>query len=122
MKYPSPWRLQQIGYDPDDKAKALKARFASVSNAALPAKRSNHRTKILLKTVLVGLALFAITVGLFSLSPWPPLATVKHIASIQNCDAAKAFGVAPARVGEPGYWSRHDADNDGIACEPYYGR
>ncbi|MER8410500.1 excalibur calcium-binding domain-containing protein [Mesorhizobium sp. M1342] len=26
-----------------------------------------------------------------------------------------------ARRGEPGYWPTHDADHDGIACEPWHG-
>jgi len=29
------------------------------------------------------------------------------------------MGKAPIRVGEPGYRPALDADNDGIACEPY---
>jgi hypothetical protein len=38
-----------------------------------------------------------------------------------NCDAARSAGVAPIRVGEPGYRPQLDRDNDGIACEPYFG-
>lgn len=38
-----------------------------------------------------------------------------------NCDAARAAGVAPLHVGEPGYREPLDADGDGIACEPYQG-
>ena len=41
------------------------------------------------------------------------------IAFYWNCDAARAAGVAPLHVGEPGYRSELDADGDGIACEPY---
>jgi len=29
------------------------------------------------------------------------------------------MGLAPARRGQPGYWQKNDADNDGIACEPW---
>ena len=29
-------------------------------------------------------------------------------------------GLAPAHRGEPGYYARHDEDDDGIACEPYF--
>lgn len=36
-----------------------------------------------------------------------------------NCDAARAAGVAPIYRGEPGYREPLDADDDGIACEPY---
>jgi uncharacterized membrane protein YdfJ with MMPL/SSD domain len=36
-----------------------------------------------------------------------------------NCAAARAAGVAPIMIGRPGYRPELDADNDGIACEPY---
>jgi hypothetical protein len=39
----------------------------------------------------------------------------------RNCDEARAAGVAPIYKGEPGYAPWLDADDDGIACEPYYG-
>jgi hypothetical protein len=66
----------------------------------------------------------AITGG--SLAWWlttlPPSWSLKdrllHLAAAPNCAAARAAGLAPARRGEPGYFVRHDADNDGIACEP----
>ena len=35
------------------------------------------------------------------------------------CDEARAAGKAPIYRGEPGYRPSLDADNDGIACEPY---
>ena len=38
-----------------------------------------------------------------------------------NCDAARAAGAAPIHRGEPGYRPELDADDDGIACEPYRG-
>jgi hypothetical protein len=53
------------------------------------------------------------------MSPWPLRVTLKHIAAAPNCAAARRVGLAPARIGEPGYYSRHDADHDGIACEPW---
>ena len=34
-----------------------------------------------------------------------------------NCTAARAAGAAPIYRGEPGYRSRLDRDNDGVACE-----
>nr|WP_246209826.1 excalibur calcium-binding domain-containing protein [Pikeienuella piscinae] len=45
--------------------------------------------------------------------------TLRHWAAAPNCDAARAIGLAPAAIGEPGYYARHDADHDGVACEPY---
>jgi hypothetical protein len=40
----------------------------------------------------------------------------------RNCIAARMAGAAPIRQGDPGYRPALDADNDGIACEPYWGR
>jgi len=34
-----------------------------------------------------------------------------------NCSAARAAGAAPISRGEPGYRSRLDRDDDGVACE-----
>jgi len=42
--------------------------------------------------------------------------------SYRNCREARAAGAAPLYRGEPGYGAHMDGDNDGIACEPYYGR
>ena len=58
---------------------------------------------------------------------WSSTPTSPHHRSSQdvyyrNCDAARAAGAAPIRRGEPGYRPFLDADNDGIACEPYHGR
>ncbi len=52
-------------------------------------------------------------------SPW---AVLRHLAAFPNCSVARAVGLAPAHMGEPGYWPTHDADHDGIACEPWNGR
>ena len=43
----------------------------------------------------------------------PPAASVYYA----NCTAARAAGAAPIMRGEPGYASKLDRDNDGIACE-----
>jgi micrococcal nuclease len=46
-----------------------------------------------------------------------------HISSpsvyYRYCSDARAAGAAPIHRGEPGYRSELDADNDGVACEPY---
>jgi hypothetical protein len=36
-----------------------------------------------------------------------------------SCAAARAAGVAPIYRGQPGYRAGLDADNNGIACEPF---
>lgn len=43
----------------------------------------------------------------------------ERLVYYQNCDAARAAGVAPIYRGSPGYRKGLDGDNDGIACEPY---
>ena len=35
----------------------------------------------------------------------------------ENCDAARAAGAAPVRVGDPGYSRKLDRDGDGVGCE-----
>ena len=45
--------------------------------------------------------------------PAPPAASVYY----ENCTAARAAGVTPIYRGQPGYASKLDRDNDGIACE-----
>jgi hypothetical protein len=44
---------------------------------------------------------------------------LRHVAAAPNCTAARAMGLAPAWRGQPGYYPQHDADRDGIACEPW---
>jgi outer membrane biosynthesis protein TonB len=48
-----------------------------------------------------------------------PAKTTAHAPSVyyKNCAAAKAAGVAPLHLGEPGYRSGLDRDGDGVACE-----
>jgi len=48
-------------------------------------------------------------------------ASSKPAVLYRNCDEARAAGAAPIFRGEPGYAAALDPDNDGVACEPYYG-
>ncbi|MFZ2176655.1 MAG: DUF1524 domain-containing protein [Rhodococcus sp. (in: high G+C Gram-positive bacteria)] len=52
-------------------------------------------------------------------APVPFVAPVPAPAEVyyKNCAAAKAAGAAPLHIGEPGYGSHLDRDNDGVACE-----
>jgi hypothetical protein len=61
----------------------------------------------------------AVYYALFEWKPWPPLVTLRHILAAPNCDAARLMDLAPSNRGQPGYWDKHDADNDGQACEPW---
>ena len=65
------------------------------------------------------LLIFAAVAGTAHFKQWPILTTVRHLASAPNCAAARAVGLAPSYRGQPGYWPQHDADNDGLACEPW---
>lgn len=69
---------------------------------------------------LFGFLFFALYIFImFISSPWPAALTLRHILAVPDCAAARAVGLAPALRGEPGYYVRHDADDDGIACEPF---
>ncbi|WP_082837044.1 excalibur calcium-binding domain-containing protein [Labrenzia sp. OB1] len=104
---------------PDRNARRLKDRFKAVSNKSFRSSASPARhgwIKLLAVAVaLVAAVYFALPI----FSPWPRNVTLRHIVSFANCDTARAVGLAPANRGEPGYWSKLDADRDGIACEPF---
>ncbi|MCC7281661.1 MAG: excalibur calcium-binding domain-containing protein [Acetobacteraceae bacterium] len=51
--------------------------------------------------------------------PVPFSLALRHQLAARSCSAARAVSLAPARIGEPGYWPHLDADRDGIACEPW---
>ncbi|MGD9649669.1 MAG: excalibur calcium-binding domain-containing protein [Dongiaceae bacterium] len=70
--------------------------------------------------IIICLAGFIVLLVILKVSPWPPLVTLKHFAASPNCTSARALNLAPSRRGEPGYYSWHDADDDGIACEPWH--
>jgi hypothetical protein len=74
----------------------------------------NQHARVAILSALAGAALCW---TLLSFIPWHPLQVLKHIAAFPNCSAARAVGVAPSYRGQPGYWSKLDADNDGISCE-----
>jgi hypothetical protein len=77
-------------------------------------KRYSWRGALIFAAVAV-----SITVYGFSISPWSVQVTIRHILASPNCAAARTMGLAPALRGRPGYWSKHDRDDDGIACEPW---
>ncbi|MFI6366029.1 excalibur calcium-binding domain-containing protein [Nocardia sp. NPDC050630] len=52
-----------------------------------------------------------------SVVPQPVATTAPADVYYPNCDAARAAGAAPLHRGDPGYRSKLDRDNDGIACE-----
>src|SRR5262245_39195934 len=101
------------GPGPEERLRELQRRF----RVAAPAIGHRYCRSAKMEAVATLLA-FAVAWGLGS-SPWPVVTTLRHIASSPNCGFARLVGLAPARRGEPGYWKRHDRDEDGIACEPW---
>lgn len=80
-------------------------------------------TSFLLKTVLPATAVtFA---GVYALSSPQSPETAENITTMDRsvyysrCAEARAAGAAPIYRGEPGYRSKLDRENDGVACEPY---
>lgn len=71
-----------------------------------------------LTALLVVLAVLA-SWSLVAVKPRTVGEGARHLLAAPNCDAARAVGLAPARRGQPGYYASHDADGDGIACEPW---
>lgn len=105
--------------DPDARLKRMQHRFRAIGERHDRAAMKRRLAKRLFRPVLYG-ALFAGTILIaLQFSPWPMGQTIKHIISVTNCDAARMLGLAPATRGQPGYWAKLDADEDGIACEPY---
>lgn len=68
---------------------------------------------------LLSLGFLFLVSYVFISSPWPVGLTMRHFAAAPNCTAARMVGLSPAIKDAPGYYSRHDADADGIACEPF---
>lgn len=62
--------------------------------------------------------LLAVAVGLVL---WDTTPITQKLNAFPNCAAARAAGKAPIMRGEPGYAWYLDADDDGIACEPWRG-
>lgn len=100
--------------------------FRAVSNdidQSSPKKRLAHITagQISVCLLMAGLVAIGSVVSYAELgnNHWSFTTKLKHIAAAPNCSAARAVGLAPARHGEPGYYFRHDRDQDGIACEPW---
>ncbi len=76
--------------------------------------------------VLVPLGIGVAVVAAFMLgwmivmpSAWTLEQRILHIAAAPSCGWARRVGLAPARLGEPGYYAIHDGDKDGTACEPF---
>jgi len=101
----------------DSRLKNIQRRFRAL-HARLDSKQKRREALRDGKTWLLAAAVFvAVLTGLL-MSPWPVPMTLRHVAALPNCAAARIVGLAPSERGEAGYWPWHDADDDGTACEP----
>ena len=69
--------------------------------------------------MIVFLAVLVFLVGM-TVTNWKSI-NPKIPVFYPNCAYARAAGAAPISRGTPGYRAGLDADNDGIACEPFVG-
>src|SRR5690606_28835395 len=105
--------------DPDAALKTLQGRFRSL-NKKYDRKQSvrtvarSHGRKL-----IFGCLCTCVLIIYFYKSPWDFKTTWRHLAAMPNCSFARGVGLSDIKVGEPGYYKRHDRDGDGIACEPY---
>lgn len=81
--------------------------------------------------ILIAAAIFGTVAGLLLAASDRIFLTPEQIAQrdeversvyYPGCDEVRMLGKAPLYRGQPGYRPGMDGDNDGIACEPYYGR
>jgi hypothetical protein len=116
--------LERPGRNPDLELKRLNRRFARVSGSL---DRRSHvrwiaRNAALILLLLVGAGIVGWEYSSLKASSGRPVSMEQfagHLWSAANCNSARMVGLAPSRRGHPGYWSHLDADDDGIACEPY---
>jgi hypothetical protein len=112
-----------LGLEADEQANRLRDHFKEVSRRIDRAVRLRRLQAHLRKQAIWIWAFLGIVggsyIGLATASPWPMGVTVRHLLAARNCDTARAVDLAPATRGAPGYWARNDADDDGIACEPW---
>lgn len=112
------WRGHRY-YDPEEKVRRLNLGFRAVSRRI---ERLARLRRLLRQASWVALAAIIGSAAAWAVMgppPWTAWMTLKHLASAPSCDAARFMGLAPAQRGQPGYWPKHDEDNDGIACEPW---
>jgi hypothetical protein len=112
----------------EDRIKTLQLRFKRASpKAPASAKLSKIIRSNIGLIAIAGAALLAILL-VFETQNGSSFASATAAADetrlqepyYHRCADARAAGVAPILRGEPGYRAPLDADNDGIACEPYW--
>lgn len=81
--------------------------------------RLHPNTRLALQVLAGAAVVFGMLTWLKSFGFASELVAARHVLAAVNCDAAYSLGLTPSRRGQPGYWQRLDADNDGISCEIY---
>ena len=103
MSFKKPFRAQPVKLGPDWQAEQEKA----------------GRRQFVRLIRLGGLGAFVIFLAGMVITNWSVVRS-KFPTYYPNCAWARSAGAAPIRRGSPGYRSGLDADEDGIACEPYW--
>lgn len=118
--WPGPWDHTH-SREAEHRLRRLKRGFTVVSRHH-DRRATLRRLFSWLKVVIVlAIAGYGIYIQVANYVGWSPMVILRHLQAYKNCDAARAVDLAPAARGEPGYWSHLDADDDGIACEPWHG-
>lgn len=106
------------GSDPISLASRRQARRVARAEQAFAKAKSPLRIGVLL--LGVPLTALAVAVSLtIRTSEYEPADALRDLIARINCDAARSVKLAPAYRGELGYHAGNDADDDGIACEPW---
>ncbi len=117
---PDPDRRATPPSEPPKRPSGLEQRIARLERW----RRQNHQIVPFLGQIVPFLGMMAATAAALAIFwmaslpwAWTLEQRVLHLAAAPSCDFARRVGLAPARNGEPGYHSRHDFDNDGMACK-----
>lgn len=57
-----------------------------------------------------------LAIGAFS--PWSVGTSLRHMLAATGCPTARFVGLAPAHIGEAGYWRHLDPTRSGVTCAP----
>ncbi len=107
------------GRDAEEELRRLQHRFRPISrryDRPIKLRRLLRKASV---PVMAAIAAVMLYLGLTTQFPGLQTMAREHRTFYRNCDAARAAGVAPIRIGEPGYRPQLDHDRDGWACEPW---
>lgn len=97
------------------------ARRRSRRERRAAATRAQFLSPFRIFALLLSLPLVTCSVALsiyLRTSPHRPSEAMAHLVAMAGCDAARYFGIGPAREGDIAYHKRNDPDGDGVACAP----